>query len=410
MNTYLVFNVKKKVTKLLLVFLLFSQVFVSCNKDEIKTDPYFNIEGDPTGISVDRTSNESQNYVVRSNRSWQIVPQGEDRWAKTFPTEGKDDGIFKFIIEENNTFDARTMNFAFIVDGEEQPVLFRIDQEANIPYITILGADNGITVASAGGVTSININANVPWTYSLDDNSWLTEEGLSDTQLQLLAAKNRGDERSAILTISSAQYPSLDQDVVITQSSGSVILQENFSWLAYGSTVPYEWENAVRYDSWTQEERDRGWTVTPNEFSKDEPLCYAMIGYVKLGKTNYGGDLISPNLDIEGTVNLLVTFKSATYIAATGNVDDRILKVYALGAGTTSVSEFSIDNIPNSKAEDEAGIINDIWDPARAYSFTITGATSQTRIKFLGGDYDLRTIGQGKNRIFLDDIRVEIVE
>ncbi|MEN8248380.1 MAG: BACON domain-containing protein [Bacteroidota bacterium] len=400
------FKAKEKAIMLMGIILLFSQVFVSC-QEEVEAEQYFYLEGDPTGLSVD-INPTTKKYIVRSNRSWKIVPQGDDDWVKTFPDEGDDDGIFEFIIDENNAFDPRTMNFAFIVGGKEQPVLFRVDQEANVPYITIEGAENGISTKSAAGELIIPIKANVDWTYSIDDDSWLTELEVTNTEIKLQVAKNLGEERAVTLTVSSAEY-GIDESAVITQSSGLVILEENFSWLNYGSAVPYEYQDEERYDNWTAEEKAMGWDVTPNEFSSYQKCTYARVGYVKLGKTNYGGDLISSNLDIVGTVNLSVTFKAAVYISSGGTIDDRILKVFALNAGTTSVSEYTIDNVPNSLAEDQAGIINDIWDPSRAYSFTITGATSATQIKFLAGDYGLAGVGQGKNRILIDDIKVVIV-
>ncbi|MEN8156807.1 MAG: BACON domain-containing protein [Bacteroidota bacterium] len=402
-----IFNGTKTAMMLFAALFLFSQGFVSCTEEEPEADPYFSIEGDPTGLTVDKNS-ASQSYTVRSNSPWQVVAQEECDWVRAFPDEGEDDGIFKFIIDESNEFEVRIINFAFVVAGEEQPVLFRIEQGANVPYITVLDAEEGISIPSTGGVTAIKIKANVPWSYSLDDDSWLTEQGLSDTEITLLAARNRGDARTVKLTLTSGGFPDLIEEVLITQSSGAVILEEDFSWLNYGSAVPYEYQDEQRYDHWTTEEKAMGWDVTENEFSSDQKCTYARIGFVKLGKTSYGGDLISSNLDIIGTVNLKVTFKAAVYISSGGTIDDRILKVYALGAGETSVSEFTIDNVPNSLADDEAGIINDIWDPARAYSFTITGATSATRIKFLGGDYGLAGVGKGKNRIFMDDIKVEI--
>jgi len=53
-----------------------------------------------------------------------------------------------------------------------------------------------------------------------------------------------------------------------------------------------------------------------------------------------------------------------------------------------------------------------MWSaPEATRTFTITGATAETQIKFLGNDYDLRAtvVTINKNRIFLDDIKVEIV-
>lgn len=407
-NTIILTN--RHTAVVLFVLFLFSLAIAGCSDDDsVSGDPYFSIEENPTGLSAS-VGGVTKSYVVRSNRPWQIVAQGDGDWARAFPAEGKDDGIFKFIVGKNPTFDARVMNFAFVVDGEEQPVLFRIEQAPTVPNIAIKDADLGIAVQSAGGDASVTVTATVAWTVSVEDNDWLTAEKISDTGIRLTAQKNMAGRRSVTLTVMSPEFPELDQEVVITQLPGSILLQEDFSWLAYGSAVTYDTNGETRFDLWTQAERDHGWTSTPVAASGNQPIVYARQGFIKLGKTAVGGDIISPKMDIDGTKNIKVTFKAAAYISAGGAVDDRILKVFALGAGTTSVSQFTIDNIPNSQAQDGSGIVNNIWADDRAYSFTITGATADTQVKFLGNDYNLTGVGQGKNRIFLDDIKIEIIE
>ncbi len=274
----------------------------------------------------------------------------------------------------------------------------------------VIDADAGITVIADGGDVLISLKANVDWTYSLDNDSWLAESDKKDSQLKLIAEANEGIERAVTVTFTSPSYPNLSAKIKLIQSSGSVILEEDFSWLVYGNVIPYETTGEKRFDTWTEEEKNKGWEVTPNPGSAGQQLVYARTGFVKLGKTNYGSDLISPKLKIEGTRKVEVTFKAAGYISAGGAVDDNVLKIFVLGAGTPSISQFTIANIPNSRAQDEEGIVNNIWDPERAYSFIITGATSETQIRFLGGDLDLVGVGQGKNRIFLDDIKVKIIQ
>ena len=60
----------------------------------------------------------------------------------------------------------------------------------------------------------------------------------------------------------------------------------------------------------------------------------------------------------------------------------------------------------------EYGADYNVWAPEIAErSFIIRGATSETQIKFMGGkDYSLAGVGSEKNRIFLDDILVQIIE
>jgi len=392
------------------LFLLTAIILTSCEEKIVPEDPFFSIEGSPTGLTVTKAA-KTQSYVVRSNRSWEIVEKEDADWVKVFPEKGDADGIFKIIVSANQTFDTRTVNYAFIVDGEEQPVLFRVDQEGNVPYITLPAS---VTIPAAGGEFSVDVVSNVAWSYSLSDDSWLTEQSVTSQKITLVAEENTSiDPREVTLTLTAVQFPTVIASVVLTQSPGTVVLEEDFNWLNYGSAVFYTTTGEKRYDTWTQEEKDRGWVSTVNtvEGSGSTPLCYARVGFVKLGKTSYGGDLISPALSkIVGSVNLQVTFKAIPYQTAAGTRDDNFLNISVIGPGTISQSQFVIDNWPVYPAEGALEYCTGMWSaPEATHTFTITGATAETQIKFLGGDYDLRLVGAGKNRIFLDDIKVEII-
>lgn len=404
------FSLKRMGRIFLFIFFISQLIFISCSDDEseISGEPYFSIEENPTGLTVD-INGITESYVVRSNRPWQIVAQNPVDWVRAFPSEGEDDGIFEFIVKGNETFDARSANFAFFVDGNEQPVLFRIDQEANVPFIIVQDADNGMGVPSAQSEVTINVQSNVNWSYSIEDGNWLTEVDSSESEIKLIADRNFGEEREAKLTVSSVQYPDLDKVITITQSPGNVILEENFDWLNYGSTIFYTTTGETRMDSWTTDEMDRGWNSTENVASGNQKVVYARTGFLKLGKTGYGGDLISPALtSLEESRNLRVTFKAVPYKTKGGTEDDNILNVSVVGPGTISVNSLTIDNWPDYDSDPEC---ISIWeDESSNYEFIIIGATAETRIKFLGGDYDLVGVGKGKNRIFLDDIKVKIIE
>lgn len=398
---------------IILPLFLFSLFLLSsCKEDPIVEDPFFTIEGDPTGLTVTKAA-KTQAYVVRSNRPWQVVKQEDAGWVKAFPDKGDADGIFKIIVEANQTFDTRIANFAFVVDGEEQPVMFRVEQAGNVPYITLPAA---VTIPAGGGPFPVDVVSNVTWTYSLSDDSWLAEESVTAQKINLVAEENTSiDPRTVTLTLTAVQYPTVIATVVLTQSPGTVVLEEDFSWLAYGSPVFYTTTGETRIDNWTQEQKDRGWTSSVNTTtgSGTTPLLYARQGFVKVGKTGYGGDLISPPLSkLVGTQTLTVTFKAIPYMTATGTMDDNILNVSVIGPGTVSQGQFIIDNWPVWPAD--AGAVTDycigLWNaPEATRTFTITGATAETQIKFLGYDYYLVGVGAGKNRIFIDDIKVEIV-
>lgn len=411
MQTTRLFRIKYVETIMILLISVSASFLSSCKEETEPGGPaYFNIENNATGLKAG-VAGKTESFVVRSNRPWKIVGKNDSDWVKSFPDEGEDDGIFKIIVNANNSFEQRIMNFAFMVDGEEQPVLFRVEQDANVPNINVQPI---ISIPAAGGNIDIDVASNVSWSYIIGDNNWLSEVAVTSSKVTLAADRNNGSKRTVTLTVSAVDYPDVSQTVTLEQSPGSVVLEENFDWLAYGSAVPYTTTGETHYGNWTQQEKDKGWTSTVNTVtgSGNTPLCYARQGFVKLGKTSYGGDIISPKLsNIEGTKNVRVTFKAAAYVSAGGTViDTRVLKIFVLGAGTPSTDMIMVENVPNTQAEDNAGVVNDIWDPARAFSFTITGATSETQIKFLGKDYDLRNESVNTNRIFLDDIKVEIIE
>ena len=280
------------------LLVLMALVAISCSNDDhggIQSAAYFKIEDNSTGIVTD-VNGVSKTYIVRSNRPWQIVAKEDVDWVKAFPAEGKDDGIFKFTVKENNSFESRSVNYAFVVDGKEEPVLFRVDQEANVPFINLPNAAEGIAVTSAGVNVDIFIKANVDWKYTVENADWLSEIEVTETKITLLASKNNGDERIAKLIVSALGYPDLTKEVVITQSSGNVILEEKFDWLNYGSTIFYTTSGETRMDSWTPDEMARGWNSTISEEAGSQKVVYARTGFLKLGKTGYGGDLISPAL------------------------------------------------------------------------------------------------------------------
>lgn len=394
---------------LMVVWLMaIATVLQSCEDEEPSGPVSFTIEGNPTGLTSG-IAGKSESFVVRGKGNWKIVAKEEGNWVSVFPNEGEDDGIFKITVSANEGFEERVMNLAFVVNGEEQPVLFRVEQEANVPYITLPGK---VTIPSPGGNFDVAVTSNVEWNYTLSDDTWLTEVSRTSGKVTLNAAVNSSlNTRTVTMTVTAIDNPAISQDVTLEQSPGTIVLEEDFNWLAYGSAVPYTTTGETIITNWSTEQQAKGWTSTTNPISNDKPV-YARQGFVKLGKTNYGGDIISPKLTtIEGTKNLKVTFKAAAYVSAAGTViDSRVLVVEALNAGTASVSVIMVENVPNTQPEDNAGVVNDIWADDRAFSFTITGATAETQVRFFGKAFDLRAETPVTNRIFLDDIKVEIIE
>jgi hypothetical protein len=479
-------------TVIVALLMTFASMLQSCDDDETSAPASFSIEGNPTGLTSG-IAGKTQSYVVRAIGSWKIVAKEGGDWVKAFPTEGDDDGIFKITVAANAGLDTRVASFAFVVNGQEQPGLFRVEQDANTPTMTLpsdmtipntggnvdvsvttntgnwkytlsdaswlteisksatgitLNApvNNGparsavLTVTSVdyptvsktvtiqqeaivpvitlpekaaisftGGNIDVPVSSNVAWSYTLSDPGWLTEVSKSSTKITLTAVANNAAQRSVVLTVTAVGFPDYTRTVTLTQG-GFLVFEENFDWLAYGSAVPYTTAGETIITNWTTEQQAKGWTSSLNPFSNDKPL-YARQGFVKLGKTNYGGDIISPKLSaISGTKNIKVTFKAAVYVSATGVIDSGDLVIEVLGAGTSSTGLIVVNNVPNSQTQDSNGVVNNIWADDRAFTFNITGATADTQIRFIGKAFDLTTATPNRNRIFLDDIKVEIAD
>lgn len=408
-------------TACVLLMLLVSFAGISCsdNEDE-KGEPYFELEEGRT--SFEGSSGKTEYIVtVRSNCSWNIVSKTEDAdWVRPFPEEGDKDGRFKLIVKANETFAIRSAQFAMVVDNVEYPVLLNVSQEAAVPNISVGDGSGTVKVASDAGQTSITSKANVAWTCVVDEaaTSWLQVVSISeDGMIYLQVEKNTGVERTGILHCISEEQPSANIDIQVVQAAGSVIMQEDFSWLTYGQLdgvidPPYTTDRQKRIDLWTDDEKAHGWTSTiVGNGGGDTPLVYACYGYVKLGKTSWAGDLISPKLNLQEATDVTVTFKAMGYISAGGAKDDNVLYISVIGPGTvqTESNPFIIDNYPNS-SKNENGSDYDPWNPEIAErSFQIIGATGETQIKFMAGqEYSLGS--SKKNRIFMDDITVAIQE
>ena len=397
-----------------MVFLLGMAGFcAACDDDDAVTNPYLTIESEQT---VFEGSADKAEYIVtiRSNCNWQVVERSEGTgWVRAFPDEGEKEGKFKFIVKGNEQFVSREAEFAIVADGQEYPVLLRVTQQASVPAITIGDGSGTVNVASAGGQTAVTSKANVRWTCRVDEAAatWMKLDSISEAgMIYLSMEKNNGPAREGILHCESEEEPSANVDVKVVQAAGSIILQEDFGWLAYGSTTHWDTTGETAYNKWTADELAHGWTSS----SEPSPCLYARTGFVKIGKTNYAGDLISPKLALTGKVDVKVTFKACAYISKGGTKDNNELYIHVLGAGTADVQNpLIIDNYPNS-SNMENGADYDVWAPEIAErSFIIRGATSETQIKFMGGDsYDLngRPGTENRNRIFLDDITVTILE
>lgn len=421
--------------------------FTACSDDDKFTgDPYFTLEGlenmtyDFNYEEVDTLAySEAKKIVVRSNRPWKLVCQSENGWCRVFPTEGEGDGIIRLSTVENKKPDTRDMVYKIYLDGVEQPVPLTIRQTGSEPYIK--PSANSITIAREGGAIPFSVLTNVPYTFEVrpvkegDDVSWITvTPSETDPNSVMLNCVASNKDRFAVLHIQgTGNYTDLSIDIPVTQLGA--LFFENFSWMNHSDTSILGWvtdgESNSRFDKWTDEELSHGWTSRNN-------LCYGRPGFLKLGKTGYGGDLVSPKIpEIGSGMDIAVSMQLVGYCTQAGTLDDVQVYVGVLGPGkVTKIIGGNGGEIVNGVLycdENKAQIVlNDVasfmltddnhfnyttdpdgllvWEnPNTNYTIYVDGATSDTQIVILGGAFDvqLKTIGKGKNRIFIDNFKVE---
>lgn len=399
--------------------LLFVVLSLSCDKDKSGGGGSFELENVPPVVEID-ASGATETYKVHASGKWEVQRVHNERWVKVEPLQGDGDGTLTVTVVRNRTPDPRNLILSFLVDGYRQSNILKIDQKAGgeddddgETYIRLEGVETSLDIPEAGLEERYVLRATGDWKMELSDEDadWINiqpMEGTGDTPITLTVDKNADDPR-AVELLFYLNEKLQTETLPINQAKATAILSEDFSWLSYGSAIFYETDGETRIDSWTAEEQARGWTSTVNtvEGSGNAPFVYAREGFVKLGKTGYGGDLISPKLEaVQGTQDVVVTFKAVPYQTAAGNRDGNLLKVRVVGPGEVSTEEFTIDNWPDFDADPNC---TEIWKaPETERSFEITGATSETQIVFLGEAFDLRDAEPNKSRVFLDDILVNV--
>lgn len=394
--------------------------FSGCkDNDDPVGDPYLTFENIEGTINVSKagiTQAKRKAVTVRSNSPWKVSLENPDdsSWLHFFIDEGEDDGIIYYWVDKNSTFDQREGKINL---SENSKVLNSLDivQEADVPNITIKDGSNGFTIAPEGSVLKVAIDANITWKATLTpDVDWARITNVTEDSIFVTIDKNEEDERTVNLSlVGEGEHSGVSTTALITQKDESLIFNDNLSWLQEGEEKPTYETPEIRIDLWNDAEKAAGWSSLSN-------WAYGGRGYVKLGKTNYNGDIISPALSkLKKPTDVKVTFQSMGYVSAGGVKDASVVKVGVIGPGEVNGDEVKTISIngtayrcvkfvntvfPNSE-KNENGEDYDPWaQPGSYHSFTITGATAETKIIFVGGDNWNKV--KGKNRVFLKSVEV----
>lgn len=394
--------------------------FSGCkDNDDPVGDPYLTFENIEGTINVSKagiTQAKRKAVTVRSNSAWKVALENPDdaSWLHFFIDEGEDDGLIYYWVDKNTTFDQREGKITLSDNGK---VLNSLDivQEADVPNITVKDGSNGFTIAPEGSVLKVAVDANITWKATLTPEvSWARITNVTEDSIFVTIDKNEEDERTVNLSlVGEGEHSGVSTTALITQKDESLIFTDNFSWLQEGDEKPTYETPEIRIDLWNDAEKAMGWQSLAT-------LAYGGRGYIKLGKTNYNGDVISPALSkLKKPTNVKVTFQSMGYVSAGGVKDASVVKVGVVGPGEVNgddVKTISINGatyrcvrfvntvFPNSE-KNENGEDYDPWaQPGSYHSFTITGATAETKIIFVGGDNWNKV--KGKNRVFLKSVEV----
>lgn len=391
--------------------------FSGCkDNDDPVGDPYLTFENIEGTINVSKagiTQAKRKAVTVRSNSAWKVALENPDdaSWLHFFIDEGEDDGLIYYWVDKNTTFDQRDGKITLSDNGK---VLNSLDivQEADVPTISIKDGASDYTIAPEGSVLKLAIEANISWKASLTpDVEWAHITNVTEDSVFVTIDKNEEDERTVTLALTGeGEYANVNSTTLITQKDESLIYNDDLNWLQEGEDKPTYETPEVKIEKW---EKDMGWTSYSS-------WAYGGHGYIKLGKTNYNGDIVSPALTkLKKPTDVKVTFQSMGYVSKTGVKDASIVKVGVIGPGEVNgdeVNSISINGtayrcvkfvntvFPNSE-NNENGEDYDPWaQPGSYHSFTITGATAETKIIFVGGDNWNKV--KGKNRVYLKSVEV----
>ena len=218
----------------------------------IKTD---NVVIDQAGGSADISFNANGNWTASSGENWLTLSSSSgNKGSITLHVKA---GV-------NDSFDERNTNVVITCNGISKSVLVTQKQKDALTVTS-----NKIEVDADGGEKTIEVKANVKYTYTIDDNakSWISVAGtraLQTSYIVLNIAQNEDvNNRSGVITISNG---SLTEEVTVYQDGLDPVLVISDKELTVGSskeTVKVEVKSNVEYsveipeDGWVSENTTR---------------------------------------------------------------------------------------------------------------------------------------------------------
>jgi hypothetical protein len=263
------------------------------------------------------------------------------------------------------------------------------------------GTDTLFVFANSDFETFFQTNNEQEWV-SVESSEYL--ERIKATRLILKIEPLTGNfkKRSGVLNLAN-KNKILGQFIKVDQGYTSR-LSEDFLWLKYGNGSPFNESTDVLIDKWSAAQKANQWTSTIPAGIASAQLS-GKNGYVKLGSTTTGADLISPNISgLEKDSVLLLTFNAVAFTSLSGEADENKLTIKILNGGEfdsgSNVVELNLGYYDPQSSLITTNMWNNSFHSFQINKPKLSPNTSTMQIQFLTGD-DLHT---SKNRIFLDNI------
>lgn len=177
----------------------------------------------------------------------------------------------------------------------------------------------------------------------------------------------------------------------------TVIYRDDFQWVSADAARNNYFDcpgltNDLGYSFWAVADTAVGWKPgNANTYMRS-------AGYLKLGKTSYGGEIISPKLNEKIGLNqsypyVTVRARLSAYTSVGGTMDNAFINVYATGGATVLTS------MPLALTS---------YGQFKTYEFTVFGFTPTTRIGFISNNGI--AVQAATNRFFIDDFEIVVPE
>ena len=378
---------------------------------------------------------EPRTFSLSVDAPWEITKT--DGWFVVTPKEGKAGKNILITVEGDfNTGDARTGEFTIRANSGSYRYPCITEKTVRLSQDTYLGAgfeikgledytDNVVSFpADDPKAMTFSVTASYDWTMTVSDDTWVSvsprqgtagqqttvtvtptpnttkEPKSSELTLVCFDPINEANKSEATITLRQSRLADL-HDV------GYVFFEDDFNWITplWDFTTynqPYGWPTVDASDfhfyksggntALGEKAAELGYTFNGSTYGR-------YLGFVKLGKTDENGMLVTPALkeiDKDRSATLLVQFDGAYYMTAGGSPDTGTSMSVTVANGGTIVADGTTDEGRTLVIPMRRGFA---WD---RYFFLVKDATSATKIQFSDGIAKAAI----KTRLYLDNVKI----